>query len=197
MNWRYRFVLLSLVFMFVLVILRLFYWQVVKAEEFASLGQYQYGRFIKLSPRRGEIRTSDNFPIVANKLSYLVFANPKQIKEKQKTIDLLSPVFEEDPATISAMLSLDKLWVPLAQRVTEETKKKIDKYNLPGVGFEEQSVRFYPEASIAAQIVGFVGKDSNGEDTGYFGIEGYYDRQLRGKAGLAVQVQDVFGRPIL
>ncbi len=197
MIWRYRFVLLLIVGFFLLIFSRLFYWQVVKAEELSSLGQSQYGRFIKLYPRRGEILSADNFPLVSNKLSYLVFANPKQIKDKKKTVDELSSLLKVDSASMSALLSLDKLWVPLGNKVDEDTKTAIYKKNFPGIGFEEQSTRFYPEASMAASLLGFVGKNSIGEDKGYVGLEGYYDLQLRGKPGLAVEVSDVFGRPIL
>ena len=69
--------------------------------------------------------------------------------------------------------------------------------NLPGIGFDSQYQRFYPEASMAAQLLGFVGKDSSGNDKGYFGLEGYYDRLLSGKEGQAIEVHDALGRPIL
>jgi len=82
MTWRYRFVFLGLVFLFFLVVARLFYWQVVKAQELSLLGQQQYGTTTKLTPQRGEIETSDGFPLAANKISYLVFANPKEIKNQ-------------------------------------------------------------------------------------------------------------------
>ena len=88
MTWRYRFVFLGIVCLFLLVILRLFYWQVVKAQELSALGQSQYGTTLKISPQRGSIYTSDGFPIVSNKVSYLVFANPKEIKNREKMVDL-------------------------------------------------------------------------------------------------------------
>ncbi|MDE2026591.1 MAG: penicillin-binding protein 2, partial [Patescibacteria group bacterium] len=72
----------------------------------------------------------------------------------------------------------------------------VEKMNLPGIGFEETPTRFYPEASMAAQLLGFVGKDENGNNKGYFGIEGYYDRQLRGRIGQMTVIRDAFGRPI-
>ncbi|MBI2190046.1 MAG: penicillin-binding protein 2 [Candidatus Levybacteria bacterium] len=193
MNWRYRFTLFLLIFSFFLVIARLFYWQIVKAEELFSLGQSQYGGLIKILPQRGEIKTSDGFSIAANKLTYLVFANPKEIKDKVKTISILSSNLEIDTATVSAALSLDRFWVPIKSKVDQATKDRLDALNLRGVGFQQESTRFYPEASMAAHLIGFVG----GDNKGYFGVEGYYDRQLKGKVGIAVQTKDVFGRPIL
>ena len=113
MTWRYRFVFIGIVFFFLLIIARLFYWQVVKAKELSALGQAQYGTNIKISPQRGVIKTSDGFPIAANKITYLVFANPKEIKNKKEVIGILASILDADIASISANLSLDKFWVPL------------------------------------------------------------------------------------
>lgn len=197
MTARLRFSFIFIIVCFLTVIARLFYWQVVKAEALTLLGQSQYDAFIKLEPKRGEIKTSDGFSIASNKISYQVYANPKDIKEKDKTVRLLTSVLDIDVASVSAVLNFDRVWVPIRSGVDTKTKETLEKMNIPGVGFEEQTVRFYPEASIAAQLLGFVGKDDRGENKGYFGLEGYYDRQLRGKAGVAVSIRDALGRPIL
>jgi cell division protein FtsI/penicillin-binding protein 2 len=197
MTWRYRFVFLGLVGLFLLVVLRLFYWQVVKASELSLLGQQQYGTTQTIVPQRGEIETSDGFPLAANKISYLVFANPKEIVNKDAETTVLASTLQLDIASVSASLSLDRFWVPIASGIDSETKQKLEQMNLPGVGFSNQYQRFYPEASMAAQLLGFVGKDSAGNDKGYSGLEGFYDRLLSGKEGLAVEVNDAFGKPIL
>lgn len=197
MNWRFRIALFFFIGLFSLVILRLMWWQVVKASELALLGEYQYGKQIKLTPRRGEIKTSDGFALAANRIAYLVFANPKEVRNLKESTDILSSLLQEDPASISAKLSLNRFWVSLKTGVDIAAKEAVEKRNLPGVGFEEQTIRFYPEASVAAHLLGFVGKDEKGENKGYFGLEGYYDRQLRGKTGIAVQIHDALGRPIL
>src|SRR3990167_8291579 len=197
MIWRYRVILLILIGIFCLIIVRLFYWQVVKASELSILGESQYGRIIKVLPQRGEIKTSDSFPIVTNKISYLVFANPKEIKDKNKISLLLSKILNTKESSMSAQLSLDRFWVPLKTELTTKEKENIEKLNLPGIGFEKQFTRYYPEASMAAHLLGFVGKDEAGRDKGYFGIEGYYNRLLEGKEEIAIQIRDALGRPIL
>ena len=198
MAWRYRCVLLFFTFLFLMIIGRLFYWQVVRAQELAAIGQEQYGQAIKLQPQRGEIMTSDGFAIAANKLTYLVFANPKEVKNVKQQSDQLASLLKMDSATVSAQLSLkNKFWVPIKSGVDHKLKDKVENAKIPGVGFQEEYGRYYPEASTAAKILGFVGKDENGENTGYFGLEGYYDRQLRGRSGLAIQIHDALGEPIL
>src|SRR5947207_8509257 len=104
MNWRYRFVLLFFCLLFFSVMARLYYWQVVRAQELASMGQDQYGRVIKLNPTRGEIMTSDGFAIAANKISYLAFANPKEVKDVNQESQLLTTLLGGDTASISGLL---------------------------------------------------------------------------------------------
>ena len=197
MNWRYRFSFLILFLTFIAIVARLFYWQVGRAQELYVLAQSQYGRVIKVEAVRGEIKASDGFPIAANKISYLVFASPKEVKDKKALAEKLSPILKVDIASISSQLALNRLWVPLKSVVDIETKKSIESLALAGIGFEEKSTRFYPEASMSAHLLGFVGKNDPGEDKGYFGLEGYYDRLLRGKESYIVGVQDALGRPIL
>lgn len=199
MIWRYRFILFVIIVFFCIIVGRLFYWQVVKAEELSLLGQTQYGIRITQLPTRGEIRTADGFPIAANKLSYVVFANPKEIKssDRLKISTILSQLLKIDSASVSAALSKDLFWVPIKNNIEADVKDRIEKLKLSGIGFEQNSVRFYPEASMAAHLIGFVGKNEIGGNKGYFGLEGYYDRQLRGKPGGAVQIRDALGKQVV
>jgi cell division protein FtsI (penicillin-binding protein 3) len=143
MNWRYRFLLLFFSALFLLVISRLFYWQVIKASELSEMGKRQYGQVVQISAKRGEIITSDGFPIVTNKVSYTVYANPKEIADKNLVSQTLAPLLEVDTASISANLSLNLFWVPLKTKIEIDKKTQIEKLNLKGVGFKEEYTRFY------------------------------------------------------
>src|SRR5438477_10267055 len=101
MKWRYRFSLFLFIIVFLLIDVRLYYWQIVRADELSAIGQAQYGTEVKLIPQRGQIMTQDGFPIAANKISYLVSANPKVIKDKEATADMLSPLLKIESSTIS------------------------------------------------------------------------------------------------
>lgn len=197
MMWRYRFVLLSFFILFLLIDARLFYWQFARADELSAMGQAQYSAQIKSMPRRGEIQTSDGYAIAANKISYLLYANPKIVKDKEVQATVLAPLLKMDTATISAMLARNSFWSPIKSQIDENLKNKIESLHINGVGFEEQPERFYPEASMAAKVLGFVGRDKNGDPQGYFGLEGFYDRQLRGKTGLIMSLRDAWGNPIV
>jgi cell division protein FtsI/penicillin-binding protein 2 len=62
----------------------------------------------------------------------------------------------------------------------------------PFIILESYPTRFYPEHSIASKISGFVDRDNHGR----YGIEGYFDRELRGRDGLKVTKKDATGRAI-
>src|SRR5690349_9560124 len=112
MSYRIRLAFLCLVLGFSLIVVRLFYWQIVKANELSAMGQSQYGNIVTISSERGDIKTSDGYPIATNKVTYLLYANPKEVSSKEQLSELLSPLISVDKATISAQLSLDRFWVP-------------------------------------------------------------------------------------
>ncbi len=126
MSWRYRLTFLLVIFSFFLIIGKLFYWQVVKAEELSTLGQSQYEGKYTLLPKRGDIVASDGFPFATNKLSYLLFADPKDIKKyDKKTLPLiLSQELSIDQATISALLNKDLFWIPIQSDISSTKKKR-------------------------------------------------------------------------
>ncbi len=179
------------------IVIRLFYWQVVRAEDLRELGDMQSYQIRVEDSARGEILASDGFPLATNKPTFLVYANPKQIAERQETADKLAELLESDPATIAGLLKQDLFWVRLQSRVEADIKDKIEQLQVPGVGFEQESLRYYPEASMAAHMIGFLGKDERGEDKGYFGIEGYYNEQLKGRPGRKYVVKDALGNPVI
>lgn len=201
-----------------LIIVRLFYWQFIANVPSA---QGAFSQEAKLPAQRGEIYSSDGFPLVANQQAFLIYAKPKEIGNSRDIAKKLAPLLiSEKFSTSSATLDehkkqkddeiakkeediLKKLesknlyWVQLARKISLNVKNKIEDLKIKGIGFEQDEKRFYPEASMAAQLLGFVGSDKFGEDTGYFGLEGFYDSQLKGKSGRLGLDKDPYGFPIL
>ena len=196
-SWRYPFLFVFISFLFVLIIGRLFYWQVVQAEMLSGLAQEQYSGEIKLTPKRGDIITSDGFPIVSNKVAYHVYADPSVIKDNEKIIESLASILDMETASVSSKLLPSLQWVRIKSGIDSAKRVEIEKRDFPGVGFEEEYARFYPEASIAAHLVGFVGENESESSKGLFGLEAYYDRLLKGKEGIIVELRDALRRPIL
>ncbi|HJX58944.1 hypothetical protein A2V61_01265 [Candidatus Woesebacteria bacterium RBG_19FT_COMBO_47_8] len=193
----------------VALVVRLFYWQIIKGRVLSYQARSQYETDTTLAAPRGNILSSDGGWLAANSEAYLVFAEVPNLKDSPKAIaDKLAPLFVEDISDReSLLLEIDRIyslltkkeivWVPLKQKVAPEIKKNIEAMAISGIGFERQEVRAYPEASAAAQLLGFVGKNEEGQDKGYFGLEGFYDLALTGKPGYSVRESDARGTPIL
>lgn len=182
---------------YLLILARLFYWQVVKADTLKEVGEAQSTQSLDIPSIRGEILSNDGFPLATNKITYLLYANPKIIDEKLKLARLLAPALEVEESSISARLDNELFWVRLASGLNEKEKKKIEDLKLEGLGFQQESTRFYPEASMSAHLVGFVGKNDEGQDQGYFGVEGFYDTQLKGRDGRLYLVKDALGNAVI
>lgn len=178
--------------------MRLVYWQVLAADELRQQAISQRLTVAQIPGQRGEILASDGFPLAANRPNYLLSANPRQVQLTDKWDELAQLLPASDEAKLTEKLSWTHLeWVSLTEQISPQTKELIEKLKLPGLGFESRPARFYPEGSSSAQLLGFVGWDAAGKAQGYFGLEGYYDRQLAGKPGKVVMEKDALGRPIV
>ena len=194
---RLRIVTVLIAGAFTLIWLRLFYWQVLSHELLSNLADNQHFFRLEIPPARGEIRSRDGTPLVANQTAYLVFAEKKYVDDIEEYSEKLAPILEEEEASISGLLNEHDVWVPIKHQVDEQTVDKIKELELAGLGFEREDKRFYSETSMAAHLLGFVGKDALGKPKGYFGLEGFYDKELAGQPGFLLQERDAYGNPIV
>lgn len=196
--WRSRIVILFFLFWFIIVVGKLFYWQVLSYNKLAAAADKQHFISFTLPAFRGDIMASDGSILVTNQPAYLVWAEPPKVEDKDKLINILSSELNMPVSSVSASLNTSNaLWVPLARRVDEDIVLRLKEKNLVGLGFEKMGKRYYPEASMSAHTIGFVASDSIGEDRGYFGVEGSYDKELAGRDGFLRQEKDPFGFPIV
>lgn len=196
--WRFSAAFFALCILFTLVILRLFYWQVISYGRLSQEASNQHYFKLNLPAKRGEIFDYDNSPLVVNKTAYLVYAEPKKITDPAKFAHEIAPILGTEEQDVKDRISQEGIvWATLARKTDEEKVNRLKELNLTGLGFEKEGTRWYPEASLAAQLLGFVASDSNGGDKGYFGIEGYYHRELAGREGYLIQEKDAQGAPIL
>ncbi|MCL4397603.1 penicillin-binding protein 2 [Patescibacteria group bacterium] len=210
---------------FTLVILKLAYIQIISAESLAAAADDEHFYSLEIPAGRGEILSADGFPLVANKDDYLFYVNLSKFTDNKELVaDKLAAILATDvpliPTGSGEITPQDRenflkdtqksiasdllakfniknaIWVNLSHFVGQNTKDQINKLNIAGLGFESEPSRDYPEASMAAHLLGFVGFDAVGNPKGYFGLEGYYERELAGKAGEVRIEKDAFGRPI-
>jgi len=197
-SWRASFLFSVLVFGFCLLILRLVYWQIISADRLGKAAAGQHFVELTVPASRGELMDRGGNPIVVNQPAFLVYGEPRNIKNVTEFSKVVADALSLDKDEVSSKLSQPNLvWVPLAHKVELSQVQSLRALDLAGLGFEKEPKRFYPEASMAAHLLGFVGSDVNGADVGYFGLEGYYDRQLRGIDGSMRLEKDAHGAPIL
>jgi cell division protein FtsI/penicillin-binding protein 2 len=210
---------IGFIILLIVVVGRLFYWQVFSGPTLQAIAQTQHQSVVEVPAGRGKILASDGFPLANNQAAYTTFAYTPDLTDSAEIIaqslaPLLAPLPEDigatssaeianklvldTAATISAKLTArQSSWIPLARNTLETAKQTIQNYNYKGIGFEESEIRQYPEASMAAQLLGFVGSDGSGKPKGYFGLEGRYNFELTGRAGLIRQEKDALGKPIV
>lgn len=190
---KVKLLFLAFIVFYAAIIIRLFYVQVLMKD---LGGQDLYLKTKKLPAERGRIYDSKGNPLVLNQNSYLLYLEPKKIKEKYKLIDLLADKLKMEEASLESKINDKLVYQAITGGIDEDLKKEIENLKLGGVGFEYQMKRFYPEASLSAHLTGFVGRDENGESIGYFGLEGFYDKDLMGLPGILQTERDVIDRPI-
>lgn len=213
MQFMNRFFLLRsfFFFWFVAVCARLFYWQGIQAAQLQEAGRRQYERPIVKESVRGVIMSSDGYPLVLNTQVYTLIAKPNLIQGSPqmtgmailnalRSVNASSSAYFGDPTlqsnVIAKLSDSKKKWVPLLPNLTEEQKKVVSSLQLPELEFDPTWKRLYPESSMSAQLLGFVGKDAKGNPKGYFGIEGEYDLELTGRESNSIKETDAVGHPI-
>ncbi len=207
MSGKIRFLTFVFIFLFAGAFLRLFYWQVIKGSELSQDARGQYTSSTITQAPRGNILANDGSFWVLRTDVWTVYADSKKIKETPRLIsEKIAPLFVEtdskadllaESQRIESLLSKNSSYIVIKNRVNSDIKKSLEGLKIAGINFDVNESRFYPEASSAAQILGFVGKNDIGESVGYFGLEGYYNLSLSGKSGLTKRQKDAQGSTII
>jgi len=202
--------LLSVLFiiLFLALTARLFYWQVIKGKSLADQARNQHSTSTVTTAPRGNILASDGTPWVARAPSWNLWVNPHLLNLSAPEVSgKLAPLLMDEEGDTDALtnekerlrilLEKNSNWVSLKQKIDDNVKINIEALDIDGIGYDAAEASFYPESSSAAQLLGFVGKDNDGADIGYFGLEGYYNLPLSGKPGFVGGEKDAKGSPIL
>ncbi len=87
---------------------------------------------------------------------------------------------------------------PLAKKVDEEKLAEILALKIKGISYSMSSYRYYPEKNISSHTLGYVIANSNNElSQGSYGVEGYFDNELKGVMGSLIAERDVSGQTII
>ena len=180
-SWRKRIqilVVVSLIFTLALGY-RLFQKQILQHASYLAMAENQYIVKQDVPANRGKIYFSDMFPAATNTRLYQVVAVPKQLGDKNDIAKKLSTVLGVSEDEIFASINNDKYYALIKHRLTEEEGQKVADLKIKGITVLPESIRYYPEGQLASQVLGFV----NASGDGKYGLEGYYNDELKGIGG--------------
>ncbi len=187
-----------LLLLFGLIAARLFILQIFSGGYYRVLAEDRYTLVKKLIPERGRIEITNKFSpdpdVLADNIAQdLVFANPSAISDPKTVAEQLAPILGLEPEDLLLKLTdKQKKYVVLKKRLSDDEKQKIKDLRLDGIAFEPEVVRFYPEKTLLAHLLGYVG--FKGDDkAGLYGLERSFEEELKGEPGSLAQEKDAGG----
>lgn len=184
-----------------LIILRLFVLQIIDHGFYAALASGQHEIYRDLLPRRGEIFLTDRegkrYPLATNTRYTTVALDLRKIKNPALAARVLAEKLGLDELELRALMARsDDPYEPVARRLPDALRDALEANRFPGLLLVPEEARIYPEPGLGGHLLGFVGSDESGKLAGRYGIEGHYDKELRGLQGFLVGERDPRGRLI-
>lgn len=177
-----------------LLILRAMRLQIFPDVRLETLKRRQFETSLEIRTRRGAIVDRNGNELAASIPSYSLFADPKLIENSGETSHRLAKTFNIPLAALKKRIrGHQRRFVWIKRQLTEKQKQEIESWNVVGLGFIEEPKRVYPNGSLLAQVLGFVGSEGNGLD----GLELQYDKYLKGQLKQVILPRDARGRPLL
>src|SRR3954468_6994415 len=172
---------------------RAFWLQVVRAPALERLAAQQHHETITTPAGRGTIFDRMGVQLAIGEQATTVYADPRQIRNAQRVAVAAGHTLDIDPNKIYPQL-LDKKqsFVYVQRKADPERAAVLQRRGLAGLDFYPEERRFYPQHTVAAQVLGYAGVDNNG----LAGLELGLDKQLAGHPGKETIVRDPLGRTI-
>ncbi len=208
-----RLKLISAAFVLVIVVLiaRIGYLQVYDGEKYSRLAEGNRIRIIPKIAPRGNIYDRNGAPLVNNRPGFVVSLLPLTEKIPNEVIDRLANLLNIPKKEIQAKIDAHEDFAPI--RIKADIGPEImtiiqeQRNSYPGVIIEAQPIRQYIYKEQGAHIYGYVSEISDaelekkkkdgyrmGDMIGKFGLEQYYDQEIRGKDGGKRVEVDVSGK---
>ncbi len=174
-----------------LLISRLAWIQIVRADELYDQAWEQWNHTIPINTDRGSIYDRHGRLVAGTTQAQTVAVIPPQVDDARAAAEALAPVLEMDSEKIYELINLDKSAVYIKRKVDPEVTEAVREMNIPGIVFFNEEKRDYPGGNLASQLLGFVGMDQ-----GWSGLEVYYEDYLSGSEGRLFYPADAWGRQV-
>jgi len=214
LNNRLEVLAIIIILVFISLVSRLGYLQVVQGKYYGQKADNNRIRLIPTMAPRGIFYDRNGIALVSNLPGFTVSLMPVTGAIPQEIIVKLAGILNIPVAEIQTKLIQNKGKfdpVRIKSNIGPEIVTKIEerRAELPGVVIEIQPIRSYVNHELGAHLFGYVSEINDvqlekskadgyktGDIVGKFGLEQVYDRELRGTDGGDQVEVDVNGRPV-
>lgn len=168
-----------------LLIIRLYYLQVVRSEYYTVRAEDQYVQTKPDLYNRGSIffttKTGELVSAASIKTGYTLSVNPTQISDPAAVYEALVKHLPLDREQfIERATTPNRVNVEVAKEVPTEIAEAVTAEKITGVHLNRDQWRYYPGGDLAARLIGFVGYSGDPADglAGRYGVERYYEDVL-------------------
>jgi cell division protein FtsI/penicillin-binding protein 2 len=192
-NRRIRLLLGVFVLVFGLTFMRAAWLQGVRAASFGKLASSQHSEDVVVPAARGTIYDRTGVQLAIGEQAQTIYADPRQVTEPKSEAVTVAQTLRLDAQQVYSSLSdRTRGFVYVARKADPAPAAKLLRKRLPGIYAYAEERRFYPQFSLASQVLGYAGVDNKG----LAGLELSLDRQLAGRPGRERIVKDASGQPI-
>ena len=174
----------------VLIGARAGYLQIYRGAWLSSKAAVQYEQELTLTGKRGTIYDACNQAMAVSIETTSLAAYPAKLADKRKAAAGLAKALHLSRRDLLKKFSKNRSFVWIKRQATPKETAAVRKLALEGVDFLPEHSRFYPNTTLAAQVLGFTGIDGHGLE----GVEFYYDSQLKGGQNKVTVLKDALGR---
>ena len=179
--------------LFLGLIFRIGYLQLIKGEWLSTRASEQQTREIPIEAKRGTIYDTNMKELAVSVTKYTVWCKPVEVKYAKETSEELAKILDEEYDDIYKKVNKTSMALVKVKRwIDDDTADKITKAGLSGIWVAEDNQRYYPYGNFASYVLGHTSADS----TGVVGIELKYDSILKGTAGKLIVSTDASGKEI-
>ncbi|HEY0765595.1 MAG TPA: penicillin-binding protein [Pyrinomonadaceae bacterium] len=194
---RALFVAAFIGFWMLLISARLVYLQFSQYDSLANRARQQQQNAIETSPQRGELLDRQERQLARSVQTVSLFLDPdgldaatldRNAQQLAKSLGLKQAELTKEFRDAAAA---KKRFIWIARRLDADVANKIVELKLPGLQTQLEPKRYYPNGSLAAHVLGYVGLDGKGLG----GVEQFYNAKITGEAGKLLVEKDAYGKP--
>jgi cell division protein FtsI (penicillin-binding protein 3) len=189
---KFRVIIVGIAFtlFFTIIGAKAMYLQIFCRSWLSEKAANQYEVSLKSSGKRGTIYDRNLREMAVSIDVTSIAAHPPQIKNPKAAAKSLAKALKINRNVLAKRLTSEKKFVWIKRKVTPKEAEIVRNLNIDGLDFLREHKRFYPNKTLASQLIGFTDIDDNGLE----GIEFYCNDDLKGADSRYTVLRDAHGR---